>query len=436
MILKRTALLLVAMFSVQFLHAQFCPILGFYPQSAYPVCGNISIHQGPFLACGGKNEIFVPGCTGKGHVYFDKNPYWYKFTCYHTGSFGLEITPDDATDDFNWQLFDVTGKSPSVVFNASLAVVVAANWANTAGSTGTSPAGAAQIQCEADNPNTRPSYAAMPDLIQGHNYLLLVSHAVGTGGYNIAFGTSGGTADIRDPSLPHLKSASTPCPGTPLTLTFTKKLKCSSMDGQYNLPGWGASELKLSPNLATAVGGFKFGCDNTFETDSVRISFSNQLPPGTYDLIVQNGFDGNTMLDYCDNAIPVGEKISFTVPPIVLPHMDSVIQPGCSPDVISLYFKKPIYCSSISPDGTQFTITGTSPISVVHAQAGNCSSGSAGVATIVKLTLASPIYGQGNFQIKLQTGSDGSQLSDLCGCKIPDGETVNFVTMDTVNADF
>src|SRR3981081_1473976 len=112
-----------------------CTGLAHTPSSAFPVCGTDKFIQTTVPACG-VNTIPVPGCPDNiGAFYQDKNPYWYKFTCYQAGTLGFLIKPNNLGDDYDWQLFDVTGHDPSEVFsNASLFVV--GNWSGTYGLTG------------------------------------------------------------------------------------------------------------------------------------------------------------------------------------------------------------------------------------------------------------------------------------------------------------
>ena len=63
-----------------------------------------------------------------------------------------------------------------------------------------------------------PSFAQMPQIIQGHTYLLLVSHF-----YRFperlhpSFG--GGTASITDPTLPKMLDATAKCDGSSMSIT-------------------------------------------------------------------------------------------------------------------------------------------------------------------------------------------------------------------------
>ena len=63
------------------------------------------------------------------------NPFWYSFTCYTSGTLGFLITPKNLGDDYDWQLFDITGHNPSEVYT-NPALIVTGNWSGTSGVTG------------------------------------------------------------------------------------------------------------------------------------------------------------------------------------------------------------------------------------------------------------------------------------------------------------
>ena len=117
--------------------------------------------------CGGKS-IPTPGCTDT--LYQDLNPFWYKFTCYQTGTLGFTIIPDDQGDDYDWQLFDITGQDPNAVYTNS-SLFVAANWSGNYGNTGASATGNSLVNCAGF---AYPNFSSMPTVQQGHNYILLL----------------------------------------------------------------------------------------------------------------------------------------------------------------------------------------------------------------------------------------------------------------------
>ena len=70
-------------------------------------------------------------------TYENKNPFFYKFTCYTAGTLGFLITPIAANEDYDWQLYDITGRNPNDIFTVN-SLVVTGNWAGTYGATGAS----------------------------------------------------------------------------------------------------------------------------------------------------------------------------------------------------------------------------------------------------------------------------------------------------------
>ena len=134
----------------------------------------------------------------------DISPFWYRFTCYADGTLGFLITPNNLNDDYDWQVFDITGHDPNDVYkDASL--FVACSWSGFRGITGATAAGTSLVNCAGN----APLFSSMPTLIAGHNYLLVVSNFTNQqGGYQLSFtiGTpGGGTAVIRAHSLEWLR---------------------------------------------------------------------------------------------------------------------------------------------------------------------------------------------------------------------------------------
>src|SRR6478735_1028539 len=85
-------------------NAQGCTTLGQTPQTAFPVCGTTVFQQNTVPKC--VNDVVHASSCGS---YPDTNPFWYRFTCYTAGELRFKITPNDLTDDYDWQLFDISG---------------------------------------------------------------------------------------------------------------------------------------------------------------------------------------------------------------------------------------------------------------------------------------------------------------------------------------
>ena len=350
----------------------------------------------------------------------DINPYWYKFTCFQSGTLGFTITPIDLTEDYDWELYDVTNRNPDDVFtDANL--VVSNNWSGEGGVTGASQAGNQLFVCGGFN---KPLFSQRPQLIAGHDYLLLVSHFTPTqSGYKLAFG--GGTAVITDSTAPHLKKVEANCGGDVLRLKLNKKMKCSSL-------AVNGSDFYLMPGNIPVSSCTGIGCTAQFDTDSVELKLSSFLQPGNYTLHIKKGNDNNTVLDYCDREIAETETLDFTVLPKAPTPLDSMAALSCAPSQVRLIFKKPILCSSFSANGSEFVVNGTYPVTVSSASA-PCTNGK---TKEILINFTMPLQLAGAFQLQLQKGADGNTLLDECGEETPAGSAIAFSIKDTVNAAF
>lgn len=418
----RVIVLAMLLLCANWLLAQNCTTLGQTPGTAFPVCGVSTFSQANVPICGVHN-LAVPGCSGNGAGYGDKNPFWYKFTCFTSGTLGFLITPTDLGDDYDWMLYDVTGRNPDDVFTDN-SLIVTGNWAGTYGTTGASAAGVTHIECGSDPSENKPTFSAMPTLIVGHTYLLMISHFTDSQiGYKLSFG--GGTAVITDPTLPKLGTVLPGCGGVNVKVVINKKMKCNSLAAN-------GSDFTLSPAAATITGASSLSCSSGFDMDTVLLTFGSALPPGNYTLTMSKGSDGNTLLDNCDRNIPEGDNLPFTIVAIQPTPLDSLKPVGCAPKDIDLVFRKAIRCNTIAADGSDFKITGPTPVTITGAK-GVCSNG---LTYTISLQLAAPIQTAGTYTIHLVTGLDGSTITDECGQTTPAGVTLNFVTKDTVNARF
>lgn len=397
-----------------------CTTLGQTPATAFPVCGTKVFQQTTVPFCNTSN-LTVPGCTNA--TYQDKNPFYYKFTCYVSGTLGFVITPNQPNEDYDWQLYDITGKNPNTIFTDP-STVVTGNWSGSSGPTGTSATGVNFIQCASDPSVAFPTFAAMPNLIAGHEYLLMISHYSDTpNGYDLSF-TNGGNAVITDPLQPIMQRAIPDCDGTKITLRLNKKIRCTTITAS-------GSEFSLSPAVATVISAVTDSCAFGFDFDEVTLTLSAPLTSNIYELIINNGTDANTLLDICGNEIPQGARVQFEyiIPQPIL--ADSVGKPACATDSILVYYPKKIRCSTVSPNGGDFTVTGPTPVTVIGAT-GNCLND---LTDYVVVKFASPILTQGNYTLSIDPGIDGSPVFDLCGQPILP-QTLPFSTADTVNAGF
>ncbi|HSC54062.1 MAG TPA: T9SS type B sorting domain-containing protein [Phnomibacter sp.] len=407
--------ILLCSFALQ-AYTQTCNTPGQNPSTAFPVCGTGTFIQSSVNLCGGK---LTPSPKCPNSSLQDVNPYWYKFTCFQSGTLGFTVTPNSSTSDYDWQLYDVTNRDVNAVYT-NPSWVVSCNWSEYYGTTGTTATAANVMECE----GKVPQYSRMPDILVGHDYILLVSHFSNTqAGYRLDFNS--GTAVITDTARPALKTLKTSC-ASKFFVKLNKKMKCSSIatDGS----DWEFANASVP--IASVVG---VGCTAGFETDSLIITTVNPVVPGNYTLRAKNGTDGNTMLDLCDAQLPVGAALSVQVGPIAPAAIDSIGKVRCKPSELVIWLSDPVLCKSIAADGSDFTVTGPSAINVSGAVQTDCVGD---LTQRVKIQLASPIQTAGIYTVTVKLGTDGNTIESICGLPTPVGSSKTVEGYDTVSARF
>jgi gliding motility-associated-like protein len=393
-----------------------CPNNGQNPLSAFPVCASTTFTQNIVPTCPGQN-LPVPPCSGS--IYTDKNPYYYKFTSFQSTQLVFTIKPLNLSDDYDWQLFDVTGKNPNNIYTDA-SMYVCCNWSGNQGVTGTNLTASNSFSCEGNTSN----YTKAPNLIQGHDYLLMISHFddAGQSGYNLSFQNASGFVDTTAPSV---KSITANCVANKILVKLNKKMKCSSISNfgsEFNITG--------NPTITSSIG---FGCTTNFDTDSIIISLASPLPAGSYTAKIQRGTDGNTIVDNCGNEIPVNQSFDFTVVGAAQPTpMDSIIPLACNPNTLQLVFKAPIRCNSVAVNGSDFIVTGPSTVNILSASI-VCNNS---LGSVITVNLASPITVAGNYTITLKSGNDGNTLLNQCDVATLAGSTIIFPVYVSPNPAF
>ena len=410
-----------------------CTKIGYIPSKPILICGTDPYYQdfGPACYAG---KVVVPFCGSMGlpplrdGAYDVYTPTFFKFKCYASGTLGFVITPYFFFETFHWQLFDITGKDPDRYIFTNSSLVIAGFWTIKEGVIGAAAGGVPYFYCLPDPalppPIDPPAFGAMPELIKDHEYLLMAGRTDPTQAAGFLLTFEGGTADITDPLKPHMVSAKAECSGKEITVKFNKKMACASLTAT-------SSEFSIVPATSAIVSATATECLSSNGFEELKIILSAPLIDGNYKLVINNGTDGNTLLDLCRNPIPANESASFnfTIPQPIF--ADSVAKPACTPDSVKIYFPKKIICNTISAAGTDFSITGPQPLNIISAR-GTCKDGK---TDFICIKFDKPITTKGNYLLTLKAGDDGSPIVDECGVATPE-QTISFPVADTVAADF
>jgi gliding motility-associated-like protein len=419
--LKTTFLLFFSLLLYYTGFNQACTTLGQTPSTAFPVCGTTVFEQKTVPQCGG-TKITAPCTMGSGNLLNDKNPFWYKFTCFKAGDLGFTITPVNLGDDYDWQLWDITGRNPNDVFTDQ-SLFVACNWSGKKGVTGASSAGTAGAICgDQVDPGILPLFTKKPNLIQGHDYLLMISHfdTESQSGYQLKF--EGGTADITDPKEPSVDLVTSGCDAMSFRVTLNKNMKCNSVAAD------GSDFVVTGGAIVTGAKGNN--CNSSFDMNEVTITIKDPLPPGKYKVTVQKGTDGNTLKDNCDREVPVGQTFDVEILPLIPIPMDSISPVKCEPKTLNVVFRR--YIQMNTAVISDFVLTGPEVRNIIGIKAVNGTDSS--LSKIVQLQLDKPIQTGGTWQLQIKKGTDGNTLIDECGTEVIPG-TKSFTAYDTVNAN-
>lgn len=386
------------LFCLQKIYGQInCTFPGQTPISAVPVCGSEPLTVNTPTFCG---TTAVPVACGSGFSYQNTNPTFFRMACFSSGTLGFLIRPDQATANFDWQLFDITGRNPYDIFTEP-ALFVAANWSPEPGETGASDDGSELLVCYGSG---QAVFSKMPQILQGRTYLLMVANQGSAGNYQLTI--TGGSAGIADPVEPRMDHISVSCDGKRLLLRLNKKIDCSTVAAD-------GSDFLLSNGIAVTAA-IPGDCSSLFGSDSIFLTLAQALPPGQYSLLIKKGSDNNSLLDLCDKVIPEGQTLLFTAgtdPPVI---PESVVTNGCRSETIRIRFSDDILCASVAADGSQFSITGPGPAGLSSAMPLNCNN--LGLCREILLRFEFPLSAAGDYLVKLNAaGINGQLILDECG---------------------
>ncbi|MBL4657439.1 MAG: gliding motility-associated C-terminal domain-containing protein [Flavobacteriales bacterium] len=331
---------------------------------AIAICQTIFVESNSYTGTGNvANEINAgTSCLLSG----EKNDVWYQFTVQSGGSLCFTITPNLASDDYDWAVFNLTSNSCSEIFG-NPALEVACNYDPTSGATG--PNGLAGDQNE-----------ACMTVSTGEIYAVNVSQfSSSLNGYTIDFSASG--ASIFDSSVPAIDSVTNviTCGETTINFKFSESVLCSTIDdADFTLSGPGGPFTISGVTGSVCSGG-----------GSQELQYSATISPaistgGSYSLCLTSSAG---VTDLCGNVAPAA-CLSFSVAGLTISTISTT-------DVIC--FGGSTGSATVSAAGGTGTLTYN--WATVPVQSGATATGLAGGIYAVTATDATGCSGSGTVTI-------------------------------------
>ncbi len=315
----KTAVLTIMFFISTDCLSQPFPVKGQLASTAFPICA-AGIFRQVTVPMGRTHIMSLSNCTADSMEYMDTNPFWYSFTCFTGGTLGFLITPIDTGDDYDWMIYDVTDHDPDEAYTTS-SLIVSANWAGTPGLTGARSGGSLQIKCASFPTDSVTTFSSPPVLLEGHHYLLFISHYNETeSGFSLNFG--GGSAVISDSGSTQLHASFNmeggSCPQD--LISFQNTSSGDLVSWFWNFDDGSTSEYKnpaghLFPNVrgekifnVSLIVGNNNGCYDTATAQIIKLQSCSVAVPNAF---TPNG-DGLNDYLYPLNGLDVSD-VDFRV---------------------------------------------------------------------------------------------------------------------------
>ncbi|MCZ2357655.1 MAG: proprotein convertase P-domain-containing protein [Bacteroidia bacterium] len=147
----------------------------------------------------------------------------------------------------------------------------------------------------------------------------------------------------------------------------------------------------------------------------------------TYALIVDNYTQDQTgyRIDFYGTA-----QIFDNTPPAYNGSLPPVF--NCATNQITVNINEDVFCSSIAANGSDFSITGPSSVTILSAVGVGCGSGNNWTRQIILTIDASSQINTGAYTISSKVGTDGNTLLDKCGNAFSVGATAGFTFTHTM----
>jgi gliding motility-associated-like protein len=264
---------------------------------AIPICSTYYDEPDPYIWTGTgnySNEIL----RAKPCMMEELNGMWYTFTSLSNGLLRFTIAPHDSLTDYDWNVFDVTSGSCSVLSTNPEPYLISSNTYGAYNTTyeesltgANSAMSAGSGNCNGPGIYNGPAWNDDILVYKDHIYIIYISNWSGSDyGYSIDFSAS--TADIWDQKPPKISSVlqEPVCGQTQLKILFSENILCNKVLSNYfNLVNENQTiEIDSISNTTCSSGG-------TYSRDFV-LHLHQPLHWGKYKL-----FYTDTLCDICGN---------------------------------------------------------------------------------------------------------------------------------------
>lgn len=257
--------------------------------AAIPVCAQTYTQNTSYTGVGTIDEV-KNTCLKSG----EKNSVWYVFTTQTAGNFGFTI---NTVKDYDYAIYDITTMGCEGIPTATPDVC---NYSATKGLTGMTSSGSGFSQ-----PASGVPFCSLLPVAAGRTYVLIISNYTGDAtGYTLTFTIGAGYTSITDgipPTINPPASVTTNCNNT-VTVALSEPVKCSTIAAD-------GSDFTLS-NGGTITAASGVGCSTNSYTSSVLLTYTAPISR-TYTIGIQNGSDGNTLIDKCNNSMLTSQTVTF-----------------------------------------------------------------------------------------------------------------------------
>lgn len=384
--------------------------------NALQLCGNTFTSTYSYQGIGNVNDLTSCSCDLGSLLAGENNSMWLRLNIVTGGIIVFTISPINILDDYDFAIVDVTNVTCSTFTSSD---VIRCNFNNNLGSSnvnGVVGLNTTSTLTSVVAGTTGSSFLQQINANAGNEYLIMINNFGFSGpsaGFTIDF--TGSTAIFNDNGRPYMSSVFQPCGNNlQLLVPISEKILCNSIEPSgtdFALSGGGVISAATGTNCSGTSG----------YTDTVVLTLASPLTPGNYSLSIQNGTDGNTIIDLCNHADTIPDVLNFTVNGSTMEY-SSIVPPACYQFRIVTTAKA--YCNSIATDGSDFSISGPQFASVTSAIPINCDASD--MTDTILLTLSNSLITDGNYTITAKTGTDGNTLIDLCGLSQPVGDTIGF----------